>query len=385
MTNTEIASVLREMSLFLDMTAVAFKPRAYEKAAFSVAALDRPLAEIYAAGGVKALAAIPGIGKGIAERIEELLRTGRCKDHEALRRATPVDVAGLTAIEGIGPKMVKLLYDDLGVRSVADLEKAARAGKVRTLPRFGAKMEEKILRGIGFLSQGAGRRPLGQVLELAREIERRLGELPGVAKVAVAGSIRRRKETIGDADFLVVARQPDKVMDFFSTMPEVAHVHGKGPTKTMVRLDTGIDADLRVVPAESFGAALHYFTGSKDHNVALRRIAMTKGWKLNEYGVFRGEKRLAGRTEEDVYAALGLPYIAPELRENTGEIEAAREGKLPRLIEHGALRGDVQIADDLDGRRPLDRGNGRGGQAARARVHRHHRPHAWPRHGGRRR
>jgi DNA polymerase (family 10) len=343
MTNADVAKVLREMSLFLDMTGVAFKPRAYEKAAYSVEALDRPLAETYAGGGVKALAEIPGVGKGIAERIEELLKTGRCKDHEKLRKATPVDAAGLTAIEGIGPKMVKLLYDDLGIRTVADLEKAARAGKIRTLPHFGEKTEQKILRGIGFLRQGSGRRPLGHVLDLAREIETRLRNLPGVEQVAVAGSIRRRKETIGDADFLVVASKPQKVMDFFVAMPEVAHVHGKGTTKTMVRLENGMDADLRVVPAESFGAALHYFTGSKDHNVAVRRIAQDKGWKLNEYGVFKGEERIAGRTEEEVYDVLGLSYIPPELRENTGEIEAAKAGTLPKLIERGALRGDVQI------------------------------------------
>jgi DNA polymerase (family 10) len=343
MTNAAIAKILREMSLFLDMTGVAFKPRAYEKAAYSVEGLDRPLAEIHAGGGVKALAELPGVGKGIAERIAELLETGKCKDHERLRKATPVDVSSLTAIEGLGPKMVKALYDDLGIRSVADLEKAARAGKIRTLPHFGEKMEQKILRGIGFLRQGSGRVPLGQVLDLARDIERRLGELAGVQKVALAGSVRRRKETIGDLDFLVVARKPKAVMDYFAAMSEVAHVHGKGTTKTLVRLANGIDADLRVVPAQSFGAALNYFTGSKDHNVTLRRIAQEKGWKLNEYGVFRGDTRIAGKTEEEVYEVLGLAYVPPELRENSGEIEAAKAGRLPKLIEYGALRGDVQI------------------------------------------
>lgn len=342
-TNAEVARFLREMALFLDMTGVAFKPRAYEKAAYAVDSLDRPILEIYAEGGVKALAEIPSVGKGIAERIEELLTTGKCKDHEQLKRATPVDVTGLTSIEGLGPKMVKALYDDLGIRTIDDLENAARAGKIRDLPHFGEKTEAKILKGISFLKQGSGRQPLGMVLDLARTIEDRLRDLRGVQEVAIAGSIRRRKETIGDADFLVVSNQPEKVMDFFVAMPEVAYVHAKGTTKTSVRLAVGMDADLRVVAAESFGAALNYFTGSKDHNVALRRIAQDRGLKLNEYGAFRGEKSIAGRTEEEVYAALGLDYIPPELRENTGEIEAAKAHRLPKLIEQGALLGDAQI------------------------------------------
>lgn len=343
MTNRDVANLLREMSIFLDMQGVPFKPRAYEKAAYAIEALDRSVVEIYESGGVKALAAIPSVGKGIAERIEELIKTGRVKDHESLRRRTPVDVLALTAIEGVGPKMVKALYDELGVRTVADLERAARDGEVRRLPHFGEKTEQKILKGIGFLKQGAGRQPLGLVLPLVHEIERRLRELPAVQNVSVAGSIRRRKETIGDADFLVVSKEPEKVMAFFVRMPEVAHVYGRGPTKTMVRLENGMDADLRVVDAKSFGAALAYFTGSKDHNVALRRIAQDKGLKLNEYGLFRGEEVIPTRSEKDVYAALGLAYVPPELRENAGEIEAAKAGTLPRLIEPGDVRGDLQI------------------------------------------
>jgi len=343
MTNADIIKVLREMSLFLDMAGVPFKPRAYEKAAYAIEALDHPVRELYERGGIKELASVPSVGKGIAERIEELLKTGHVKDHEKLRRETPVDVLGLTSIEGIGPKMVKALYEELGIRTVADLERAARAHKIRTLPHFGEKTEQKILTGIGFLEQGTGRLPIGAVLDLVRSIEGRLRDLAGVEQVAVAGSIRRRKETIGDADFLAVSNQPEKVMAFFVSMPEVAHVHGQGTTKTMVRLENGMDADLRVVAAESFAAALNYFTGSKDHNVALRRIAQDKGLKLNEYGLFRGERALRARTEEEIYAALGLQYIPPELRENTGEIEAAKARRLPTLIEYGDVRGDLQI------------------------------------------
>ncbi|HSQ01165.1 MAG TPA: DNA polymerase/3'-5' exonuclease PolX, partial [Candidatus Dormibacteraeota bacterium] len=337
---------LREMALFLDMRGVAFKPRAYEKAAAAVDALDRPIAQVFAGGGVKALAQLPHVGAGIAERIGELIETGHTADLDAMRAETPVDILALTAIEGIGPKMVKHLYDELGVRTLAELEKAARAGRVRTLPHSGEKTEQKILTGLDLLARRSGRRPLGDVLDLARDIEARLAALPTVRQAAVAGSVRRRRETIGDLDFLVVAGDPEAVMRAFVALPEVAHVYGTGSTKSMVRLHTGMDADLRVVPAASFGAALHYFTGSKDHNVALRRLAIERGLKLNEYGVFKGERAIAGRTEAEVYKALGLPFIPPELREMTGEIEAARAGTLPKLIEAGSLRGDLQIQTD---------------------------------------
>ena len=342
MTNAEIARVMREIAVFLDMEGVQFKPRAYEKVAYAIEAVDEPIAEIYKRGGIKAVEEIPGVGESIAEKIVTLIETGRLPYYEELHKKTPVDVAGLTAIEGLGPKNIKTLYHELGVRTVADLEKAALAGKIRDLPHFGEKSEQKILKGIGFLKQRSGRFLLGAVLQLMTEIEARLGKLPGVQRVAIAGSIRRCKETVGDGDVLVVAKKPDTVMDYFVGMPEVVHMHGKGHTKSSVKLSTGMDVDLRVVAAESWGAALNYFTGSKDHNVALRRIAIEKKLKLNEYGVFRGEKAIAGKTEEDVYAALGLPYIQPELRENSGEIDAAQAGKLPDLIGYDDLRGDLQ-------------------------------------------
>jgi DNA polymerase (family X) len=342
MTNAAVARVMREVAALLEMDGVQFKPRAYEKVAYTIEALDEPLAEIYKRGGLKALEAIPGVGRGIAERIEELLKTGKLQYYEELHKKVPVDVSGLTAIEGLGPKNVKSLYEALGVRTVADLEKAARAGKIRDLPHFGEKSEQKILKGLEFLRGHTGRFPLGEALPLLQDIESRLGKVAGVQEVAIAGSVRRRKETVGDGDILVVSRKPDHVMDFFTGMPEVAHVHGHGSTKSSVKLETGMDVDLRVVSAQSFGAALNYFTGSKDHNVALRRIAMDLDLKLNEYGVFRGEKSIAGKSEEEVYKVLGLTYIPPELRENTGEIEAAREGKLPHLVDYGDVRGDLQ-------------------------------------------
>lgn len=343
LSNREVADALREMALFLEMDGVPFKPRAYEKAALAVDALDRPLHEIAAQSGEKGIDALPAIGKGIAERILEVLRSGRLADLEQLREKTPIDVRGLTAIEGVGPKLAKVLYEELGIRDVAALAAACRAGKVRELPHFGVKSEQKILQGIGFLADTGGRQPLGRVLPLAREIERRLAGLPGVERAALAGSIRRRKETIGDLDFLVAARDAKAVAEAFAALPEVVHVYARGERKTLVRLANGMDADLRVVPLASFGAALAYFTGSKAHNVALRGIAKRRGLKLNEYGLFRGARCVAGRSEAELYEALGLALVPPELRENEGEIEAAREGRLPRLIEHGTLRGDLQI------------------------------------------
>jgi len=342
MTNAEIARIMREIAVFLDMEGIAFKPRAYEKVAYAIEAVDEPIADIFRRGGIKAVEEIPGVGKSIAEKIVTLLETGRLPYYDELHAKTPVDVSALTAIEGLGPKNIKTLYHELGVRTVADLETAARAGKIRDLPHFGEKSEQKILKGIEFLKKSTGRTPLGHVLPVMLEIVERLTKVRGVKQVALAGSIRRRKETIGDGDVLVIAAKPETVMDFFVAMPEVVHVHGKGHTKSSIKLDSGLDVDLRIVPAESFGAALNYFTGSKDHNVALRRIAIDKKLKLNEYGVFRGDKAIAGKTEEEVYAALGLPYIPPELRENTGEIEAALAGELPDLIGYDDLRGDLQ-------------------------------------------
>jgi DNA polymerase (family 10) len=342
MTNADVARIMREIAIFLDMDGVAFKPRAYEKAAHAIEAVDTPIADLYQQGGIKAVEEIPGVGKSIAEKIVTLLESGKLPYYEELRKKTPVDVTGLSAIEGLGPKNIKALYHELGVRSVGDLEHAARAGKIRALPHFGEKSEQKILKGIGFLKRSSGRFPIGNVLPLMREIEARLRDLAGVKQVAVAGSVRRWKETVGDGDLLVVANRAEQVMDFFVGMPEVVHVHGKGPTKSSVKLASGMDVDLRVVPAASFGAALCYFTGSKAHNVTLRRIAIEKKLKLNEYGVFRGDKAIAGKSEEEVYAALGLPYIPPELREDSGEIQAALAGTLPELIGYDDLRGDLQ-------------------------------------------
>jgi len=342
MKNHEVAKILAEIGEYLDMQNVPFKPRAYEKVAGVVDGLEEDIAVTYERGGIKALGEIPGVGVSIAEKIEEYLETGRIKYYEELKKKTPVDLSTLTQVEGLGPKKIKKLYEELRIKNLDDLEKAAKAGKIRKLESFGVTSEENILKGIEFLRKSGGRFILGFAMPTVKEIEDRLGRLKEVKRVVVAGSVRRRKETIGDVDVLVVSSKPAPVMDYFTSMPEVINVYAKGDTKSAIKIKNGLDVDLRVVPVESFGAALNYFTGSKDHNVALRRIAMDKGYKLNEYGLFRGKKQVAGKSEEEVYETLGLDYVEPELREMTGEIIAAGKHKLPKLIGYNDLKGDLQ-------------------------------------------
>ncbi|MEK7173827.1 MAG: DNA polymerase/3'-5' exonuclease PolX [Patescibacteria group bacterium] len=354
MTNQEIAHFLKEMALLLEMDDVPFKPRAYEKAAETIESLDQSVADIYKDGGVEALSKeIPGVGKGIADHIEQLLKTGSFKEYKDLKKKIPIDITELASIEGVGPKMVRSLWKELKIRNLVDLEKAAVTGKIRNLPHFGEASEKKILKGIEFLKKSGGRKVLGLIMPELQTLQKTIQSFPGVANAMIAGSARRRKETIGDIDILVTSSQPQEVMNRFIKLPYIAHVYGSGKTKTNVRLKNGLDADLRVVPEESWGAALNYFTGSKEHNVELRKIAIKKGYKLNEYELYKtkSEKRkaksndefIAGRTEEELYNALGLQYIEPELRENTGEIEAAKKNTLPNLIGYGDLKGDLQI------------------------------------------
>ena len=345
--NSEIAKILREIGEYLDMQGAAFKPRAYEKAAEAIEALQEEVADIYKSGQLKALEDISGVGVSIAEKIEELLKTGKSKYYEQLKAETPVNLSELTAVEGLGPKSIKKLYEELAIRDLEDLEKAAKGGKIRGIEGFGAKTEENILKGIRFVKKSKGRFILGFIMPDIRAIESRLKVMKEVKKLATAGSVRRRKETVGDADILVVSDTPKPIMDYFVSMPEVTRVYAHGESKSAVKLKSGLDVDLRVVPEESYGAALNYFTGSKDHNIALREIAIKKGYKLNEYGLFqktkKGEERIAGITEEEIYRVLGLDYIDPEIREMTGEIEAARNNELPKLVRREDLMGDLQV------------------------------------------
>ncbi|MGC9968302.1 MAG: DNA polymerase/3'-5' exonuclease PolX [Minisyncoccia bacterium] len=345
--NQSIAELLREIGEYLAMQEVPFKPRAYEKAAGIIEGLEEEVADIYMRGGLKALEEIPGVGVSIAEKIEEFIKTGKVKYYEGLKKKTPVDLEGLSRVEGLGPKSIKKLYQKLGISDLADLEKAAKAGKIAKLEGFGARSEEKILKGVAFAKRSGGRFVLGFVTPQIRSIVSHLTKLPDASRVTVAGSVRRKKETIGDADILIVSAKPKIVMDYFVSMPEVMSVIAHGDTKSSVKVKPGVNVDLRVVPAESYGAALNYFTGSKDHNVALRQIAVKKGWKLNEYGLFsvKGarEKTIAGKTEEEIYKMFGMDYIEPELRENTGELQAAQAHRLPKLIGYGDLQGDLQV------------------------------------------
>ena len=258
-------------------------------------------------------------------------------------------------MEGVGPKIAKLLYEHLGVRNLDDLERAAREGRIRTVPGLGPKVEEKILRGLAEARKTEKRVLLGYALPLAEGIRDKLRESGLFKGVEIAGSLRRGKETIGDIDILGISDRPHDAADAFASLPDVEEVLAKGPKKTSVRLADGVQVDLRIVPAESFGAALQYFTGSQAHNIRLRERAVSLGFKLNEYGVFKGEERVAGRTEEEVYKALGLPWIPPELREDRGEIQAAEEGKLPKLVEPEQILGDLHVHTDWsDGKGSLE-------------------------------
>lgn len=343
MINHKIAKIFSQMAEYYLMDDVAFKPQAFDKAAGIIESLDKDLEEIYNVGGDKALMAIPGIGQGLADKIEEFIKTGQIKEYEKLKKDCPVDLEHLTAVEGLGPKTIKTLYEKLGIKTLEDLERAAQADKIAALPHFGKKSQENILRGIEYVKSGQGRRLLSSALFLARHLLEKIKSLPEVEEAVVAGSLRRMQETIGDLDILVVAKNSGRVMDYFCSMVEVEEVLAKGEAKSSVRLHTGLRADLLVVPKNSFGAAWQYFTGSKDHNIELRKIAEEQGFKLNEYGLFVGKKSVAGKTEKEIYNKLGLQYIEPEMRENTGEIKLARENKLPRLVELKDILGDLQM------------------------------------------
>ena len=302
-TNREIAIKLTEMAALLEMQGVAFKPRAYEKAALGVESLDREAAEIYKKGGLKALEEIPSVGKGIAGHIEEMVKTGSFKEYASLKKKIPVDISGLLAVEGIGPQMIKVLWQKLHIKTLVQLERAARAGKIRTLPHFGIKSEQKILTGIEFLKTSGGRRVLGFMLPEIRTLEKMIESFDGVEKAIAVGSVIRRKETIGDIDILAMSSKPAHVVERFLALPMIAHVYGKGEAKANVKLKNGLDADLLVVPRDIFGAALNYFTGSKYHNIALREAAIKKGMKLSDQGLFRGKKLIGGKTESTIYHA----------------------------------------------------------------------------------
>ncbi|HXO84601.1 MAG TPA: DNA polymerase/3'-5' exonuclease PolX, partial [Gemmatimonadales bacterium] len=334
-----------------------FKVRAYRNAARTVADHPDPLAELVK-GGEFDLTDLPGIGGGIAKEISALVETGTLPQRQQLVATIPPGLLDLLRIPGLGPKRVKLFHDELKVNSVADLKQALDAGKIATLPGFGAKLLEKLREGVAGASAGDGpkRIVLHEAEQYARAIVEYLKAGGGIEEIDVAGSFRRRKETIGDLDIVVTCapKQAPAVIERFGKFGDVTHVAAQGDTRSTVRLSSGLQVDLRVVEPACFGAAMQYFTGSQAHNIELRKIAQAKKLKLNEYGVYRGTKCISGRTEKEVYGALGLDWIPPEMRENRGEIAVAKEHKLPKLVTPDQIRGDLQMHTDAsDGRATL--------------------------------
>ncbi len=341
MENKKVAEIFREIAEILEIQGEnPCRIRAYLRAAQHIESLGRDIAEIAQSGELEK---IPGIGKDLAEKINEIVKTGKLKFYERLKDNIPEGLTLLMSVPGLGPKTAKLLYDKLKIKNIADLEKAARSHKISTLPGIKEKTEENILRGIALTKSAKERMPLAQALAVAEEFTKSLKKLKEVKQIEPAGSLRRRKETVRDIDILVTSSRPQRVMEVFTHLAEVKEVLAKGPTKSSVLTKEGVQVDIRVVRQKSFGAALLYFTGSKQHNIKLRQLAARKGWKINEYGVFKKNRWLAGKKEQDIFKMFKLPYICPELREDTGEIEAGFKGKLPQVIDLRDIRGDLHL------------------------------------------
>ncbi len=345
MKNLEIAEIFYEIADILEMQNVQWKPQAYRKAARALESLSEDVAEIYKGGGIKALKEIPGIGEGLAKKIAQYIEKGKINEYERLKKTIPRGLDSLMDIEGLGPKKISYLYKRLKIKNLNDLKEAIKKQKIRNLAGFGIKTEENLIKSVEMFEKSHERFLLGIAVPIAESIVNELKKTDGVHKVIAAGSLRRMKETVGDIDILVTSLQPLKAIEKFSTLSEVDRVLAKGATKGTIVLKNGLQSDIRVVEDKSFGAALNYFTGSKDHNVRLRQIAVKKGWKLSEYGLFnrKTNKYIAGKTENELYKKLGMDYIEPELRENTGEIEAALKNKLPKLIDYSDVKGDLQL------------------------------------------
>ncbi len=341
MKNKEVAEIFRRVAALLEIKGDnPYRIRAYQRAAQNIEALTVDVEELAAKGKLER---IPGIGKDLAQKIKEILETGTLQKYEELKREIPPELLKFLEIPGFGPKKAKIVYEKLGIKTIEELERACLEHRLSRLPGFGPKTEENILKGIKLLKQKRGRLPLGLVLPWAEEIVDLLKKKSPVDRIDIAGSIRRRRETVKDIDILVTSKKPHQVMEIFVTLPMVEEVLLQGETKTSVRLKQGIQVDLRVVDPVCYGAALAYFTGSKAHNIRIRELGVQRGLKINEYGIFRGQERIGGREEEEVFEAVGLPWIPPELREDRGEIEAAQAGKLPRLVNYDEILGDAHV------------------------------------------
>jgi len=351
--NADIAAVFDEIADLLEIQgANVFRVRAYRNAARTLRDLSREVGAMLEQG--EDLTGLPGIGKDLAGKIQEIITHGPEGVLAEYRKELPQGLTDLMHIPGLGPKRVKTLYHDLGIKTREQLHQAATAGRIRGLTGFGEKTEQKILEALEAKAGEAVRFKLAIAAQYAEALVEHLKKAPGVKQIVPAGSYRRFRETIGDLDILVTAKTGSPIMDRFVSYDEVDQVLAHGSTKSSVRLKCKLQVDVRVVSEESYGAALQYFTGSKAHNVALRQLGVQRGLKINEYGVFKGEERIAGDTEESVYAAVGVAWVPPELRENRGEIEAARAGKLPKLVELRDLRGDLHAhTKATDGRNSL--------------------------------
>ncbi len=351
--NADIAVKFARLADLLEIEgANPFRVRAYRQAALTIDDLPHSLADMVARG--EDLSKLPGIGADLAEKIKEIVTTGRLALLEEVEQRTPPTLVELLDVPGLGPKRVKALHERLKIDSMDQLEAAVRSGQIRALPGFGEKTETSIRLHLEHRWKHKQRIRLKDAEEVAERLLEHLRGAPGLGHLVVAGSYRRRKETVGDLDILATAAASEAVIDRFVAFGEVAEVLSKGPTRSAIRLTSGLQIDLRVVAEASYGAALHYFTGSKAHNIRVRSMAQAKGLKVSEYGVFRGERQIAGRTEEEVYAQVDLPFIEPELREDRGEIEAALAGRLPKLITLEDIRGDLHVHSRAsDGRFPI--------------------------------
>jgi len=354
MKNSEIAGIFNNIADLLEIKGEnPFRIRAYRKAAFNITGLGKDISSISAAE----LLDIPGVGHDLAAKIEEYLKTGKVDAYEKLKLEAPETLIDMLAIPGLGPKTVSMLYRKHNVRDMDSLEKLAREHRLSGMPGIKDKTEAGIIKGIEMVRRFAARHPLGKILPLANEIREHIYASAPVEKLVIAGSLRRWKETIKDIDIIATSKDPDAVMKVFTRMPYVSQIITKGPTKSSVVLKDGIQVDIRVVEEESFGSALAYFTGSKEHNIRLRELASKAGLKINEYGIFRenDNRKLGGKSEEDIYNVLGLQYVPPELREDKGEVEAAVAGTLPDLIEAADIKGDLHVHSNWsDGAQDLE-------------------------------
>lgn len=340
MRNKEVAVMLKEIGDLLDIDEVKWEPRAFRVASQTVEGLGEDIEQVAIEDRLEEL---PGIGSAISAIIKEYLKKGRVKKLTDLRKKVPVKVNELMPIEGLGPKRIKLLYKKLKVKNRKDLEKAAKAGKIAKIKGLGTKVEQNILEAIGFVKTTGRRTLYAHTLPVALDMIAHIKKKATVSRIEYAGSLRRGKSTIGDVDILVTAKDARQVMDAVTAYDEVKKVLATGKTKTSVILDSGIQVDVRVLAKDQFGAGLLYFTGNKMHNITMRKLAITKGLKISEYGIFKGDRCIASKTEKECFKAVGLPYIPPELRQNNGEIEAAKQKKLPMLIEAKDLQGDLHM------------------------------------------